>query len=394
MKGRKAVKPFTNFTRGILFMSALASTSALAATFVYVSNAEDGEIAAYAMQADGALKALVRTQAAKVVMPMAVSPNRRLLYAASRSKPYTVHVYSIDSGTGALKPLSTAPLAESFPYISLDRNGRFLFGASYGGHLVSVNAVGGDGRVLAEPLQVIPVGRNAHSILVDATNRFVYVPNLGTDQIFQFVFDEKSGRLTSNTPAVAQMKQGTGPRHFIFSPDDRFVYLLSELVATVTTLSLVAKSGLLTEVSSASALPPDSKLQPGSPRGGIGAPGGPPPRNTDNDIWAADLHLTPNGKFLYASERTSSTLAAFGVDAASGKLSYLSSTPTEKQPRGFAIDPAGKFLVACGEKSDTLSVYAIDAASGALKLLQKAPAGKGANWVEIVAFDEAPRPLR
>src|SRR5437879_3954645 len=95
------MKPFSNFTWGILFMSALASTSAPAATFVYVSNAEDGEIAAYAMQADGTLKALARAQAAKVVMPMAVSPNRRLLYAASRSKPYTVHVYSIAPGTGA-----------------------------------------------------------------------------------------------------------------------------------------------------------------------------------------------------------------------------------------------------------------------------------------------------
>ena len=372
------MKPFSIFIRGIA-MSALVSSSALAGTFVYVSHAEDGDIGAWSMQADGALAPLARVQAAKVVMPMAVSPNRRLLYAASRSKPYTVHVYSIDSGTGALKPLSTAPLAESFPYISLDRNGRFLFGASYGAHLVSVNAVGGDGRVFAEPLQVIPVGRNAHSILVDATNRFVYVPNLGTDQIFQFVFDEKSGRLASNTPAVAQMKPGTGPRHFVFSPDNRFVYLLSELVATVTTLSLDAKTGLLSETSSASALPADSKLQPGSPR--------PHPRSTDNDIWAADLHLTPNGKFLYASERTSNTLAAFGVDAVSGKLTYLSSTPTERQPRGFAIDPGGRFLVASGEKSETISVYAIEQATGALKLVQKAPAGKGANWVEIVGFD-------
>jgi 6-phosphogluconolactonase len=380
------MKPFSIFTVGIA-MSALVSTSSVAGTFVYVSHAEDGEIGAWRMQADGVLAPLARVQAGKVVMPMAVSPNRRLLYAASRSKPYTVHVYSIDPGSGALKSLSTAPLAESFPYISLDRKGRFLFGASYGGHLVSVNAIGADGRVSAQPMQVIPVGRNAHSILVDASNRFVYVPNLGTDQIFQFVFNAKSGRLSSNTPAVVQMKQGTGPRHFIFSPDNKFVYLLSELVATVTTLSLDAKTGLLTEVSSATALPPDSKLVPGAPRGGIGAPGGPPPRNTDNDIWAADLHLTPNGKFLYASERTSNTLAAFSVDAASGKLTYLSSTPTEKQPRGFAIDPKGKFLVASGEKSETISVYAIDPASGALRLLATYPTGKGSNWVEIVGFD-------
>src|SRR2546427_9306692 len=358
MKGRKAVKPFSNFTRGILFMSALASTPAPAATFVYVSNAEDGDIGGYAMQADGALKALARTQVAKTVMPMAVSPNRRLLYAASRSKPYTVHVFAIDPGTGALKALSTAPLAESFPYISLDRNGRFLFGASYGAHLVSVNTVGGDGRVFAEPLQVIAVGRNAHSILVDATNRFVYVPNLGTDQIFQFVFDEKSGRLASNTPAVAQMKPGTGPRHFVFSPDNRFVYLLSELVATVTTLSLDAKTGLLTEASSASALPPDSKLQPGSPRGAVGAPGQ-APRDVSNDIWASDLHVTPDGKFLYAAERTSSSIGELRVLPATGQLTYLSSTPPENQPRGFRIHPNGPKMVVSGEQSDTMSVYEI-----------------------------------
>jgi 6-phosphogluconolactonase len=120
----------------------------------------------------------------------------------------------------------------------------------------------------------------------------------------------------------------------------------------------------------------------GSGRGECAAP-----RNTDNDIWAADIHLTPNGKFLYISERTSSTLAAFSVDGASGKLGYLSSTPTEPQPRGFAIDPKGRFLVASGEKSETISVHAIDQASGALKFLGKYPAGKGANWVEIVSFD-------
>ena len=111
------------------------------------------------------------------------------------------------------------------------------------------------------------------------------------------------------------------------------------------------------------------------------------PRNTDNDIWAADLHLTPNGRFLYASERTTSTLGAFRVDGASGKLTYLGSTPTEKQPRGFAIDPSGRFVVVSGEKSDTLSSYAIDAESGALKPVGRYPTGKGANWVEIVAFD-------
>lgn len=174
----------------------------MAATFVYVSNADDGDIGMYRLQDDGALTPLGRVRAASLVMPMTVSPDRRFLYAASRARPYTVHVYSIDRGNGMLTPLATAPLAESFPYISLDRTGRYLFGASYAGHLISVSAVGADGRVAAEPLQVIPVGRNAHSIGADQGNRYVYVPTLGSDAVFQFTFDAKTGRLASNTPSV------------------------------------------------------------------------------------------------------------------------------------------------------------------------------------------------
>ena len=104
----------------------------------------------------------------------------------------------------------------------------------------------------------------------------MFVPHLGTDQMFQFVFDEKSGRLTANTPPVLQLKQGTGPRHLIVSPDNRFVYLLNELTGTVTTLSLDANTGTLKELDSVSALPPDTKLGPGVPRGAVGAPGAGP----------------------------------------------------------------------------------------------------------------------
>ncbi|TMH25599.1 MAG: lactonase family protein, partial [Betaproteobacteria bacterium] len=289
--------------------------------------------------------------------------------------------------TGSLRHVATGPLAESFPYISLDRSGRYLLGASYGGHLVSVNPVGADGRV-GEPMQVIPTARNAHSIRTDNTNRFVFVPHLGTDQVFQFRFDQKSGRLAANTPPVLQLKQGTGPRHLILSSDNRFVYLLNELTGTVTTLALDGKTGLLSEASSASVLPPDSTLVPGMARGAVGTPGAnQAPRNTDNDIWASDLHLTPNGQFLYAAERTSNSIGAFSVNDATGKLTYLGSTPTEKQPRGFQIDPAGRFMVVSGEKSETLSTYSIDPSSGALKPIGKYPTGKGSNWVEIVSFD-------
>ena len=352
-----------------------------AATYVYVSNAEDGDIGMYTLQSDGSLRPGPRYKVGKDVMPITVSAEKRFLVAGVRSKPYSAHTYSIDRGTGALTLVGTGPLAESFPYIHLVRSGRYLLGASYGANLVSVNPVGADGRV-GEPLQVIPTALNAHAIITDRTGRFAFVPHLGSDQVFQFLFDEKSGRLVANTPPLLQLKAGTGPRHLITSPDNRFVYLLNELTATVTTLALDNETGLLTEVGSASALPPDSKLVPGSPRGPAA-----PKRDRDNDIWASDLHLTPTGRYLYAAERTSSSIGAFSIDAATGKLTYLRSTPTEKQPRGFQIDPSGRYLVASGEKSDTLSTYAIDPASGALKPIGKYPTGKGSNWVEIVSFD-------
>ena len=174
-------------------------------TFVYVSNAEDGEVAAYRLSGAGELVPGGRVRVPGQVMPLAVSPDRHRLYAAVRSKPFSVHVFGIDPASGALTPHSVSPLAESFAYLSLDRTGRYLFGASYGAHQVSMNEVGGDGRVGAEP-QVMLVGLNAHAILADRSNRFVFVPCLGTDQIFSFALE--AGTLRPARPV--QMKAGPG----------------------------------------------------------------------------------------------------------------------------------------------------------------------------------------
>ena len=106
-----------------------------------------------------------------------------------------------------------------------------------------------------------------------------------------------------------------------------------------------------------------------------------------NDIWASDLHLTPNGRFLYAAERTSSTIGAFSVDAATGKLTYVGSTPTEKQPRGFRIDPTGALHGRLGrEVGHALDVLDRRGERRVEADRQKYPTGKGSNWVEIVAF--------
>ena len=355
-------------------------------TSVYVSCAEDGDIRAYELRADGGLAAMARVPAAKGVMPLAVSADRRHLFAAVRSQPLSIFAYAIDERSGALAKTAAGPAADSFPYISTDRTGRFLFGASYSGNRIAVHPIDASGRI-SEALQVVPVARNAHCIRVDATNRHVFVPTLGTDQVFQFVFDAASGRLTANTPPIVQLEERCGPRHAVFSKDNRFLYVLTELTGVVITLALDAASGLLSEVGSESILPRDSTLRPGMPRGAVGAPAANhAPRDVENDVWASDLHLTPDGRFLYAAERTRSTLSVLRVEGTSGKLTYVASIATEKQPRGFAIDPSGRFIVVSGEKSATISSYAIGA-DGVPRPVGRCETGKGSNWVEIIEAD-------
>ena len=302
-------------------------------------------------------------------MPITVSPDKRWLIAGVRAKPCSAFTFAIEGGP--LKPVGKGPLADSFPYITFDRSGNYLLSASYHGGLVSVNPVGANG-VVGEPLQVVPTARNAHAIQADRTNKYVFVPHLGTDQVFQFRF--AGGRLEANSPPWVQLKAGSGPRHLAVSKDNRFVYVLCELDATVAALE--HRDGMLKEVSTVSALPPDSPLKPGTARTPDAAP-----RDRSGDIWASDVHLTPDERFLYAAERTLSMIHCLKVDG--GKLAYVGSTPTEKQPRGFAIDPSGRFMVVSGEQSAMLSSYAIEG-GGSLRLVGRYAGGKGANWVEIV----------
>jgi 6-phosphogluconolactonase len=373
-------------------LSALALASAVigvgaapaaAKTFVYVSAAQDGVIDVYAISAAaGALTAVRKVQAGKLVMPMAVSPNRKFLYAVLRSEPFKVITYAIDPATGELTQRASAPLPDSMPYVATDATGRFLFTASYGGDKVAVSPINENGLVEAEAIQVLATGRNAHAIRTDRTNRFVYVPNLGADQILQFRFDEKTGRLVPNEPAAVKTRAGHGPRHFVTSPDNRHLYVLGELSGHVAQFAIDQATGTLKEVDSVASVPPESNLAPGIPQPPVSAT--PAPGADVRRIWAADLQITPNGKYLYATERNSSRIALLTVASDSGKLTYVSNFMTEKQPRGIKIDPTGNYLVAAGEKSDRLAVYRINQITGELTEIAHAPVGNGANWVEMV----------
>lgn len=358
-----------------LFFMVLLIKPACAKTFVYISCADDGEIKTMEMNlTTGELSMVGKTKAGKVVMPMAVSPDRRYLYAAIRSIPYKYSTFAIDSNNGELTSLSTVPSPDNMVYISTDRTGTFLLGASYAGHKISVNPISNKGFVQGEPTQVLGTGRHAHSIITDSSNRFAFVPLLGADEILQFVYDEKRGFLSPNKPASVKTKANFGPRHIVFSPNNQFVYVVNELTGMINGYSFDSRNGLLKEIVSISAVPPDSKLLPGkvaAPLGGPQSKSSPAPVDVTREIQAADIHITPDGKFLYVSERTSSTIAAFAVDNITGQLRHIQSYETEKQPRGFNIDPRGNFLLAVGQKSASCMVYKINRETGELQPLKQ-----------------------
>jgi 6-phosphogluconolactonase len=377
----------TSVALALLFVIGVTSMSA-AKTFVYVSNAQDGNIDAYIMDTGtGALTPIGKAEAAKLVMPMTVSPSKKYLYAVIRSQPTRVLTYAIDPATGALSQKASAPLPDSMPYVSTDHTGRYLFTASYGGDKLAVSPIGENGLVEAEATQVIATGRNAHAILPDRSNKFVYATTLGANQVLQFVFDSKTGKLTANEPASVSPEAGHGPRHMAFSPDNKNLYVLNELSGHVTQYAVDAGKGTLTLVESISSVPAEAGLVWGAPQAPVGAapaPAAAAPKDDKPKVWAADIQITPNGKFLYSTERTTNKIALFTVTAETGKLAYVTNFATEAQPRGIKIDPSGQYLVASGEKSDRLSVYKIDQSTGKLGEPSRYPVGNGANWVEIV----------
>jgi 6-phosphogluconolactonase len=343
----------------------------MAETFAYVGNADSNDISVFKIAENGEMTP-VQTAAFPGVekpgssTPLAITPDHRVLIAGIRSQPFVAVSFAIDPKSGQLSPIGSGPLADSMANIATDRTGKFLFSASYGGNKVALNPLLANG-VVGEPKQVIPTGLNAHAFLPSPDNRFVFATNLGSDQVLSFAFDATAGTLTPTDPPVHKVPDKSGPRHFVFHPNGKFIYLVHELNADVAAFTYDAKSGAWGEIQRTTALP----------EGFNGKDSGQKP-------WAADIHITPDGRFLYASERTTNTLTAYKVDATSGKLTTIGSVPTEKQPRGFNIDPAGRYLAAVGELSDGMTVYSIDQSSGALSKLKSYPTGKKPNWVEFL----------
>ena len=199
---------------GMFVLAAVLSAAhAEEKSFVYVSNSLGGTISIFELAPSGDLTLVEHKEVSKGVMPTAISPDRRFLYASIRTAPYSIMTYAIDSGTGKLDHLSTVPSMDSMVHISTDRTGRFLFGASYGGDIFTSTPIGPEGFVQAEPVSILHTGRHPHALLTDPSNRFAYATNLSNDQIVQMQFNDRTGELSLSKPGTVSVAPAGCPLH-------------------------------------------------------------------------------------------------------------------------------------------------------------------------------------
>ena len=338
-------------------------------TTVYVSNAGSKEVFVLAMNRQtGALELIEKTpvpgtdKPSPASLPMAASPDKRFLYAQLRSAPYPVSTFIIDQTTGKLTHVDSTPLVDQMAYINTDRGGTHLLAASYVGAKLAIYPIDALYVVEEKASQIVDTPPKAHCVVVDASNKHVFVPVLGADEVLQFNYNAANGTVTPNTPPSVKTKAGAGPRHLTIHPNGKWAYLITETTATIGAYAIDKDKGTLSEL---------AFVDTGDYNGKTSAA-------------ASDIHVTPDGKFVYGAVRTTSMLHGYKIDPDKGTLTAVGKWPTEKTPRGFNIDPRGKFLLAVGMDSNAMTVHAIDDASGALKPVGHYPMGTQPNWIEIV----------
>ncbi len=291
---------------------------------------------------------------------LALSPDGTRLFAVNETgqsradAPGGVSAFAV-TPSGGLMLLNTQPSGGAAPcHLTLDREGRHVLVANYwGGSVATFPVVGMDGHLGAASGIAQHEGRNptprdpgphAHSVVLDAAGRFAVVSDLGLDKLFVYRFDAKSGSLAEN-PAALSLPAGAGPRRFAFHPDGRHGYSINELDSSVTAFAWDAASGGLRPLQTVSTLP----------AGFAGA-------NS-----TAEVAVSPDGKFLYGSNRGHDSIAIFAIDATTGALTAAGHQPTRgRHPRHFAIDPTGAYLLAANRDSDNVAVFRIDRRTGGL----------------------------
>jgi 6-phosphogluconolactonase len=286
-----------------------------------------------------------------------LSPNKKFLYAIHPSEAQAIG-FAVDGAKGTLRPLpaSAAPTASPPSHLAVDATGRALLAANYRDGYVASMQIRPDGT-LGTPAKIPHEGKSvdarrqdrshAHSVTLSPDNRYVIVADLGVDKIFSYALDPAAAKLTPANPPFVATEPGAGPRHFKFGPGGRHAYAINEINNTIAVYDYTPAAGALKPRQVVGTLPADFS----------GA-------NT-----TAEIHVHPNGKFVYGSNRGHDSIAVFQVDPATGKLGAraVEVVPTGgKTPRNFALSPDGKWLVCAHQDTPLITVFRVDPASGRL----------------------------
>jgi 6-phosphogluconolactonase len=338
--------------------------------YVYVSISEEDRIALLTMDAaTGALEPVDSFEAGGRPAPLAISPQRQFLYAGRRDA-LQISSYRIDQGSGRLSPIGSAPVDSDPCYLATDRNGRFLLSAYYSAAKAAVHRIGEDGAVETPPVESRKTAPGAHSMQTDPSNRFAFVPHIaggnGPNRIYQFNFDENTGRLTPNATPMVIPAEEAGPRHYCFHPSRDMLYFSNEQDCSVTAYDFDSGAGTLTALQTISTLP----------------------EGYEGVNHCSQIQITPSGRFLYAPNRGHDSIACFTVDPSTGLLTSIGQVPSETVPRAFSIDPTGNFLYAAGLETGRLASYRIDGGTGELEPLEVYDVGKGPLWVLATTIGE------
>ncbi len=332
---------------------------------MYVSNSGSDFLSHFVMdERSGALEPQADITLDGSPGAVATNADQTIMYVCQRS-PNTIVSYRIDRTSGALTQIGVTNLDEGPPYIATDNTDRFLLSAYYGGAGVAVHGVEDDGTLSSKPLQWLDTEIHSHSIQTDRSNRFVFVPHTNpTNAIYQFRFDEGSGRMEPNDPPKVQPDTEEGPRHFAWHPQKDLLYSVNENGNTVSAFRFDPESGTLEAFQLIGTLPEGV-----DPKG----PG----------LSTAEIRITSDGRHLYASNRGHESLALFDIND-DGTLSAVNHFPTEPTPRFFEIDPTEGYVYSAGQNTGRVVSYRRDADSGALEMLEHYEVGENPLWIQFV----------
>ena len=283
---------------------------------------------------------------------LALSPNKNRLYAVSETGTGEVTSFQLNAASGQWTLLNKQSSRGSYPcHLAVDKTGKMLVVANYGNGIITSYALDNEGKI-GEPVSVVQQkglgpntsrqeGPHAHFTAFDPAGTHVFACDLGADKIFIYNAAPIAGTLTPSTPPFGAVPAGSGPRHLVFDPTNKFAYVLNEMTATVSVLRYDPLTGFA-----------ERQLVSALPEGFTGANSG------------AEIVMHPSGRYLFTSNRGHDSIAVFAINRSDGKLVPKGHITVGKTPRGFGMDASGKWLVVAGQDDDTLRVFRFDAATG------------------------------